>query len=67
MLEVVCLLLLGSLGLSAGAGSTYYVGTGRYDITGPSVQIEMVRTRQDLTLHFTFLYSSRWAMLCLLR
>lgn len=34
--------VLTSLGLAVGTGSTYYIGTGRYDITGPSVQIEMV-------------------------
>lgn len=42
LLAVLCL-LASSFGLSLGAGSTYYLGTGRHDITGPSVQIEMVR------------------------
>ena len=36
---VVC--LLGSIALAVG-DDTYYIGTGRYDITGPSTQIEFV-------------------------
>ena len=35
--------VLATLGLAAGDDSAYYIGTGRYDVTGPSVQIEMVR------------------------
>lgn len=37
--------LLASFGLTLGDGipaSTFYIGTGRYDITGPAAQIEMV-------------------------
>lgn len=30
------------LGIAVGAGDTYYIGTGRYDVTGPAAQIEMV-------------------------
>ena len=36
--------VLATLGLAAGDDSTYYIGTGRYDVTGPSVEIEMVRS-----------------------
>jgi len=35
--------LLAALGLAAGADLPYQVGVGRADVTGPSVQIEMVR------------------------
>lgn len=31
------------VGLAWGDGSTYYVGAGRYDITGPAAEVEMVR------------------------
>ena len=40
---LVC--LLGSIALAVGDdASTYMVGTGRYDITGPSTEIEFVST-----------------------
>lgn len=37
---LVC--VLAGFTLVHGDDSTYYIGMGRYDITGPSVQIEMV-------------------------
>lgn len=40
---VVAACLLVCLGSVSGDDSTFYIGTGRYDITGPAVQIEMVR------------------------
>lgn len=64
MLGAVCLLVLGSLGLSTGAGSTYYLGTGRHDITGPSVQIEMVRTLYFMPWQWGFTCSSLPDGLC---
>jgi hypothetical protein len=36
-------------------GDTYSIGTGRYDITGPAVEINMVRVWQQLA---TKIYSS---------
>lgn len=41
MVTGVVICLLASFGLTVGVGSTYYIGTGRYDITGPAAQIEM--------------------------
>lgn len=34
--------LLLSVGQSSGLGSTYLVGAGRYDITGPAAEVNMV-------------------------
>ena len=42
-MELVILFVSASLSLAVGVGDSYYIGTGRHDITGPSVQIEMVR------------------------
>jgi neutral ceramidase len=69
MLVAVCL-FLSALGLSAGADPTpYYVGTGRYDITGPSVEVEMVRARtarqtqwQYKPVHVLFGFQMGYAM-----
>ena len=39
--------MLAGLGLASGDDdSTYSIGSGRYDITGPSVQIEMASFKQ---------------------
>ena len=40
------LVLLAVLGLALGADLPYQVGVGRADVTGPSVQIEMVRLNE---------------------
>ena len=42
MTVVRLVFLLTSIGLALGDDGTYVIGTGRYDITGPSTQIEMV-------------------------
>lgn len=44
-MEGLCLLLLATVGLALCANAPYQVGVGRADVTGPSVQIEMVRAR----------------------
>ena len=36
------LLLLACSLLSSGLASAYYIGVGRYDITGPAAEVEMV-------------------------
>ena len=56
MLLLALLLLFASLASVHGSDSTYYIGAGRYDITGPAAGVEMVRIRPPpplLSPHFT--------------
>ncbi len=39
---LLCLLL--ALGVVCSDGDKYYIGVGRYDVTGPAVETEMVFT-----------------------
>lgn len=41
-------IVLALLGLYVGAScdESYLIGTGRYDVTGPAAEIEMVRSRK---------------------
>ena len=40
------LVVLGVLALSGWVNGDYLIGTGRYDVTGPAAEIEMVRELQ---------------------
>ena len=56
MLLLALLLLFASLASVHSSDSTYYIGAGRYDITGPAAGVEMVRIRPPpppLSPHFT--------------
>ena len=37
------------------ADSTYYIGTGRFDVTGPAVETEMVSTASAMSVTYTVL------------
>ena len=39
---VLLILLSAVVNVQSDDGSTYYIGTGIYDITGPAVEVEMV-------------------------
>lgn len=42
IVRLVCLLIFSTLWTNRAFGDVYYIGTGRYDITGPAVETEMV-------------------------
>lgn len=46
-MSATVVIVLGVLALSGWANGDYLIGTGRYDVTGPAAEIEMVRE----TLH----------------
>lgn len=41
LLPILCL-FAGIFGVVSGDGDQYYIGVGRYDVTGPAVEVEMV-------------------------
>ena len=41
ILSVLCL-VASVLGVVSSDGDQYYIGVGRYDVTGPAVEVEMV-------------------------
>ena len=74
----LCLLSLLSLLVfvrwtNGAVGDTYSIGTGRYDVTGPAAEIEMVQpvSRHLLCESSNFaccdIAHTRWGMLCLPR
>ena len=43
--KMSAVLLLIGLAVASAADDTYLIGTGRYDVTGPAAEIEMVGAR----------------------
>lgn len=48
-MSAALVMVLGVLALSGWVNGDYLIGTGRYDVTGPAAEIEMVRELQGYT------------------